>query len=65
MTDSITPITESNFLPGNLPPNSEAFYNSKQFSQNELQFLSTMISIDDKAQQNGLRQIKDTIEGLN
>jgi hypothetical protein len=64
MTDSIAPITQSNFLPGNLPANSEAFYNSKSFAHNELQFLSTMISMDDKAQERGLHQIKDAIEGL-
>lgn len=64
MTDPIAPISQTNFLPGNLPPNTDSFYNSKQFAQNEIQFLSTMISIDDKAQENGLQQIKNAINGL-
>ena len=63
MIDSITPTSHLNFSPGNIPPGTEAFYNSKEFAQNELQFLSTMISIDDKAQEKGLHQIKDAIEG--
>jgi hypothetical protein len=32
--------------------------------QNELQYLSTMISMDDRAQEKGLHQIKDAIDGL-
>jgi hypothetical protein len=58
------PTSQVNFLPNNLPPNSEAFYNSKEFAQNELQFLSTMVSIYGAAQEKGLQQIKDAIEGL-
>ena len=64
MIDPITSTPQVNFLTDNLPPNTDNFYNSKQFAQNEVQFLSTMISIDQKAQQNGLQQIKDAINGL-
>lgn len=64
MIDSITSISQSNFLSANLPPNTDSFYNSKQFAQNESHFLSTLVSIDEKAQEQGIQQIKDAINGL-
>jgi len=63
MIDPISPASQENFLPGNIPPHSDGFYNSKQFAQNESHFLSTLISIDDRAQQRGLRQIKEAVDG--
>ncbi len=59
--DTINPVSQENFLPGNIPPNSGDFYNSKMFAANEIQFLSTMISMDDKAQERGLQDIKNAI----
>lgn len=63
MIDAKNPAYKENFLPGNIPPNSGDFYNSKKFAANEMQFLSTMISMDDKAQERGLQEIKKAING--
>ncbi len=62
--DSNALTTQSSFLPDNLPPNTEAFYNSPQFAHNQLQFFSSLVSFCDRAQRAGLEQIKEAIEGL-
>jgi hypothetical protein len=64
MTGPINPVSQTNFLPGNLPPNTEGFYNSKAFAANEINFLSTQVSMEEQAQKRGLDQIKDAIDGL-
>lgn len=64
MIDSTDPTPQLNFETGNLPPNTQTFYNTKAFAQNEIQFLSTMVSMDAKAQHEGLQKIKDVIKGL-
>ena len=63
MIDRINTDYQENFLPGKIPRNSGGFYNSKKFAANEMQFLSTMISMDDKAQERGLQEIKKAING--
>jgi hypothetical protein len=59
-------IPHTNFLPSNLPPDptSQAFYNSELFAQNEKGFLSSQLSMDDRAQKKGLQEIKDSITGV-
>jgi hypothetical protein len=52
---------QENFLRDRIPPHTAGFYNSKFFAQNEMQILSSAVSVDDRAQQRGLQQIKDTI----
>jgi hypothetical protein len=54
---------QKNFLPGKIPPNSGDFYNSKKFAANEMQFLSTMVSMEKEAQERGLQEIKKAING--
>ena len=66
MTDSIAPISptsQSNFLPRNLRPGTEAFFNSKEFMDNEIRILTWSVNHEKKVQEKGFHQIKDSIEG--
>jgi hypothetical protein len=64
MVDPVNPTSQNNFLPSNLAPGTEDFYNSKAFMQTELQYLSTIVSMDENRALKGLNQIKDAINGL-
>lgn len=61
------PINSSfhvNFSLNHLPVGTADFYNSKDFIQNESNFLSSQVSQDQQAQEKGLQQIKEAINGL-
>jgi hypothetical protein len=64
MIDTISSASQANFLPGNLPANTENFYNSTQFGQGQVQYISTIMSMGDQAIQRGLDQIKDAINDV-
>jgi hypothetical protein len=60
MVSSIVSYQE-NFLPRNLPPNTEAFYNSAAFAQNEINSLTSSLESYNDATERGLQDIKNAI----
>lgn len=58
-----SPVSQGNFDPSKLPPGTEAFYNSAVFASTLMQFLATAVSQDEKAQLQGLEDIKNAING--
>ena len=56
-------INGFNFNPNKLPPNSEGFYNSPTFASHQIGFLSTLVSQEERANLDGLDQIKKAIKG--
>lgn len=64
MYDPTDPRPKINFNCGNLPADTQTFYNTKAFAANEIEFLTTMVSEYDQAIKNGLQAIKSAINGL-
>lgn len=62
MSDVTNAIPEINFPSRNLPPNTQGFFNSPVFAQNEMQFLASYISMMEKAFMGGQQQIKEAID---
>ena len=63
MIDATKPVSQENFLPGNIPPGSGDFYNSKKFAENEMKYLASLFSANQKAMERGLQEIKKAING--
>ncbi|MES2121964.1 MAG: hypothetical protein V4492_04195 [Chlamydiota bacterium] len=47
-----------NFNPAGVPPGTDSFFQSKQFGENELGFLSALMNADLKAQEKSLAEIQ-------
>ncbi|MBS0604977.1 MAG: hypothetical protein JSS60_08095 [Verrucomicrobia bacterium] len=62
-TNALNQTPQENFAPNNIPPNTDAYYNTVGFATNLSAFLATVIQEDQQAQENGLNQIKDAING--
>jgi hypothetical protein len=60
----VSPVRpQTNFDPRNLPPGTTDFYNPTHFAASEMGFLATQVSQEQQAQERGLNQIKDAING--
>ena len=64
MIDAISTTPQLNFRASNLPPDSEAYYNTVGFATNEMQFLSTMVSMEGKGMEKADQDLKNAIHGL-
>ena len=60
--DSTSP--QMNFPVQSLPQGTVAFYDSKQFAQNEMKVLGATIQSMQKGFEEGQKQIQDAINGL-
>ena len=57
MSTQIDTATQASFLPSNLPPTTEGFYNSSTFVSNEFKFLGAQMSDMTQQLQQALQQL--------